>query len=206
MAKKIASHFNNVGIPDNMNYAMFVMVKIFCIAGLCASAILWLSIDLVNAAGSKYKFTNIKCQDHDKSFSHFEQCQLKVVKRGVVTLNVRVDLYKSPVTNSTMNVTILKKSNGYRAIIPNTTIDVCEYFKNTKRFPIIRMIFAIFEEASNLNHTCPYYDSIIIKDLLLEEKNFVMFPFPPGDYQYLANIYAYNDLKATIQVFSTKSV
>lgn len=49
------------------------------------------------------KFTNIKCEDHDLTFNHFQTCNLTVIKRGVVALNIHVNLYKTPVTNSSVS-------------------------------------------------------------------------------------------------------
>lgn len=46
-----------------------------------------------------FKFTNLKCQDHDPEFARFEVCQLSVKKRGIVSLDITCGIYKPPVTN-----------------------------------------------------------------------------------------------------------
>ncbi|XP_075160775.1 uncharacterized protein LOC142233658 [Haematobia irritans] len=150
---------------------------------------------------SVFKFTNLKCEDHDPSFASFEKCQLKVVGRGLVSLNIRVGLYKTPVTNSTINIGLYKRANGYKPFLYNTTENVCAFFANRKKYPIIKAVFDTFLKNSNLNHTCPYNDAIIVKDLILDESRFVYLPLPEGQYLAKANVFAYNDLKATVEVF-----
>ncbi|XP_013104281.2 uncharacterized protein LOC106084880 [Stomoxys calcitrans] len=151
-------------------------------------------------AKSSFKFTNIKCLDHDVKFSSFEICKLSVVGRGLVSLNIKVGLYKTPVTNSTINVAIYKKANGFKPFLYNYTVNVCAFFANRKRYPVIKVLFDIFLQHSNLNHTCPYYDAIVVKDLVLNENMFRLLPLPEGEYMFKLKVFAYNDLKATTEV------
>lgn len=123
---------------------------------------------------------------------------------------------------------LYKRANGYRPFLYNITHDVCDFFANRKRYPILKAFFDLFLHNSNLNHTCPYYvswiwyfyliiiskqnnilfkhfqDAIIVKDLVLREENFKFLPLPEGDYQFKLSVAAYNDLKATVQVFLTR--
>ncbi|XP_059224206.1 uncharacterized protein LOC106087001 [Stomoxys calcitrans] len=94
---------------------------------------------------SSFKFTNIKCKDHDIDFAHFDRCKLLVIGRGVVSLDIKVDLYKTPVSN------------------------VSEAFE--------------------------------IKNFLLNEESFRLLPIPEGDYLFKMHVFAYNDLKATVEVY-----
>ncbi|XP_073841469.1 uncharacterized protein [Musca autumnalis] len=143
----------------------------------------------------------MKCYDHDVSFSSFELCKLKVVRRGVVALNLRVGLYKTPVRNSTINLALYKRANGYRPFLYNITENVCAFFANRKRYPVLKVLLDLFLVHSNLNHTCPYYDAIIVKDLVLNEELFKFLPVPEGEYLYKLKVFAYNDLKATAEVY-----
>lgn len=45
------------------------------------------------------RFTNLKCNSLDTTFSIVEKCNLKLIRRGVVGLNITVKLLKIPVTN-----------------------------------------------------------------------------------------------------------
>ncbi|XP_013106474.1 uncharacterized protein LOC106086371 [Stomoxys calcitrans] len=152
-------------------------------------------------AKSSFKFTNIKCLEHDVSFSRFEICRLKVVGRDVVSLNIKVRLYKSPVTNSTVNLAFYKKSNGFKPFLYNGTADVCAFFANRQRYPIFKIIFDMFVRNSNLNHTCPYSDVLAVEELVLNEGMFRYFPLSEAEYLFKAKVYAYNDLKATLEIY-----
>jgi len=43
----------------------------------------------------------------------------------------------------------------------NTTVDACKFLKYRSNL-LANMLFSIFEDYSNLNHTCPYNVSILI--------------------------------------------
>ncbi|XP_065369070.1 uncharacterized protein LOC135961499 [Calliphora vicina] len=148
-----------------------------------------------------YKFTNVQCEDHDLKFSHFQTCNLKVVRRGVVALNIHVNLLKTPVTNSTINIAFYKRANGYRPFLWNITEDVCLFFGRRNRYPVLKFMFNLFLQHSTLNHTCPYNDDIIVKELILDEKGFQVAPFPVGQYLLKLKVFAYNDLKATVSAY-----
>uniref|UniRef100_A0A1I8NW86 MD-2-related lipid-recognition domain-containing protein n=1 Tax=Stomoxys calcitrans TaxID=35570 RepID=A0A1I8NW86_STOCA len=153
------------------------------------------------AAKSTFKFTNIKCQDHDVNFSRSEICRLKVIGRGIVTLNVRVGLYKIPVTNVSVNAAFYKKANGFKPFLYNYTVDFCDFLLKRKRYPVIKVLFDIFFTASNVNHSCPFDHAIIIDNLLLDEDKFRLFPIPDGEYMLKLKVFAYNDLKATVEMY-----
>lgn len=46
-----------------------------------------------------FKFTNVKCLEYDKPFATIPVCRLRMVRRGVVGLNLNVTLHQLPVTN-----------------------------------------------------------------------------------------------------------
>ncbi|XP_058985267.1 uncharacterized protein LOC105262238 [Musca domestica] len=94
-----------------------------------------------------------------------------------------------------------KRASGYRPFLYNITQDICAFFANRKRYPIVKVIFDVFLKQSNLNHTCPYNDAIIVKDLILEEDLFHFFPIPEGEYLFKITVSANNDLKATVEAF-----
>ncbi|XP_061402681.1 uncharacterized protein LOC133338528 [Musca vetustissima] len=116
-------------------------------------------------------------------------------------MNIRVGLYQSPVPNASLNLALYKRANGYRPFLYNISQDACSFFANRKRYPVLKVLFDLFLDKSNLNHTCPYSDAIIVKDFVLEEKLFHYFPIPEGEYLFKMKVFAYNDLKATVEVF-----
>ncbi|XP_059221397.1 uncharacterized protein LOC106094117 [Stomoxys calcitrans] len=154
---------------------------------------------IIMQAKSSFKFTNLKCLDHDVNFSRFEVCRLKVIGRGVVTLNIKVALYKTPVTNSTLNIALYKKANGFKPFLYNYTVDLCAFFANRKRYPVVKVLMELFVNNSNINHTCPYNDALMIKDLVFDEDRFQLLPIPEGEYMIKGKVFAYNELKATTE-------
>ena len=50
---------------------------------------------------------------------------------------------------------LLKKYNGYKPFLINSTIDCCELVKK-RNHPLGNMIYDMFKHFSNINHTCPY--------------------------------------------------
>ncbi|XP_061402680.1 uncharacterized protein LOC133338527 [Musca vetustissima] len=143
----------------------------------------------------------MKCYDHDPAFARFEICKLKVVRRGVVSLNVRVGLYQTPVTNTSINIAVYKRANGYRPFLYNISEDACAFLANRKRYPVLKVLLDVLLAKSNLNHTCPFTDAIVVNDMVLEDKSFNFLPVPEGEYLFKMKVFAYNDLKATIEVY-----
>ncbi|XP_046810101.1 uncharacterized protein LOC111679419 [Lucilia cuprina] len=102
------------------------------------------------------KFTNLHCEDHDLKFSRFEKYKLKVLRRGLVVMNINVNLYQTPVTNISINVGLYKRANGYRPFLWNISQDACLFFARQNRFPVLKFMLGLITEHSNINHTCPY--------------------------------------------------
>lgn len=61
---------------------------------------------------AEFKFTNLKCIEYDKSFATIPICKLKLVKRGVVALNIRVNLHQVPVNNVSVSISNLYVNEG----------------------------------------------------------------------------------------------
>ncbi|XP_075151054.1 uncharacterized protein LOC142225163 [Haematobia irritans] len=140
----------------------------------------------VEHKGPAFKFTNLKCQDHDRDSSQFEYCRLKVVGRGIVSMNLKVVMFKTPINNITVNIGIYKKGNIYHPFLYNFTVDLCQYFHTPNRFPIMKVLLSIIGYATNVNHTCPYIDPVIFDNLLLRENDFNRIPIPDGQYMLKA--------------------
>lgn len=52
------------------------------------------------------KFTNIKCQSSDMSFSKFTICRLRAIKRDVIELSIKAELLHLPVLEPTVSCKI----------------------------------------------------------------------------------------------------
>ncbi|XP_075167905.1 uncharacterized protein LOC142240071 [Haematobia irritans] len=157
---------------------------------------------LPNFVYNELRFTNIKCEELDRDFATFEKCRLKMVKRGIVALNVHVKLFKLPVTNVTVSFSLWKKVNGYRPFLYNVTEDFCRFQRNPKRNPFLNIMFTGMRNASNMNHTCPYDHDIIVNNLILNEGMFQLMPLPNGEYMFRLMVAAYNDWKADVKAYA----
>ncbi|XP_018803400.1 PREDICTED: uncharacterized protein LOC108977890 [Bactrocera latifrons] len=147
------------------------------------------------------KFTNIKCVALDKPFSDFAYCKLKALSRNEVALSLRCNIFKSPVTNVSLNVELLKRYNGYRPFLINRTVDFCEFLRHKKRVSVLHIVYNFLERYSNINHTCPYKDYIIVDRLILKPNYFALLPLPAGEYLLKLTVGAYNDWKSIVNVF-----
>ncbi|XP_017860683.1 PREDICTED: uncharacterized protein LOC108612316 [Drosophila arizonae] len=103
------------------------------------------------------RFTNVECEMLDPSYATFEQCELKILGRGIIGLNIYAKLNKGPFNNAKINISLWRKFNGYRPFIFNKTFDFCNYMKNPNGKLSFEKIFldSIFTN-SNLNHSCPF--------------------------------------------------
>ncbi|XP_050335061.1 uncharacterized protein LOC126762377 [Bactrocera neohumeralis] len=150
---------------------------------------------------SMIKFTNIKCVTLDKPFADFGYCKLKALSRDDVALSLRVNLFELPVNNVSLNVEVFKRFNGYRPFLFNKTLNFCDFLRHKKRVGVLDIVFKFLETYSNINHTCPYNNDIIVDRLILKPNYFALLPLPAGEYRIKVTVGAYNDWKAIVNVF-----
>nr|XP_043067612.1 uncharacterized protein LOC108122566 [Drosophila bipectinata] len=129
--------------------------------------------------GLVFKFTNVVCKSHNQSWFVFHYCRLKAVSRERVVLNINATALH-PAYDITFKVIIFKKANGYKPWILQGTIDGCRYMRKPYN-PVIRIVFDLFKEFSNINHTCPFVGPQVVKDFYLRPE-VLRLPFPSGDY------------------------
>ncbi|XP_029405639.2 uncharacterized protein LOC115066083 [Bactrocera dorsalis] len=147
------------------------------------------------------KFINLKCVTYDKPFADFRQCNLKALSRNAVALSLHVRLFQVPVNNVSVNLDVYKKANGYRPFMFNITADFCQFLKNKKRIPFGKLLMDTVEAYSNINHTCPFDNDIIVRDMVLKPEQMQLLPVPMGEYMLRISVAAYNDYKATIKAY-----
>ncbi|XP_061388824.1 uncharacterized protein LOC133323939, partial [Musca vetustissima] len=70
------------------------------------SMLVFFCVPLTTVYAITLRFTNLQCQAFHPEFAKFAKCRLKVVKRGVISLNINVELYQVPVTNATHNIIV----------------------------------------------------------------------------------------------------
>ncbi|XP_033241798.1 uncharacterized protein [Drosophila pseudoobscura] len=137
-----------------------------------------------------FKFTNFVCESYNQSWFVFHNYRLKAVSRNKVLLNMNATILH-PANNISVHGRIFKKANGYKPWLFDIYFDVCQYLRKRNQ-PFINIVYGLFKDFSNLNHSCPYVGPQIIKDFYLRPE-LLRLPFPTGD--YLVAIQWYFDKK-----------
>ncbi|KAH8344282.1 hypothetical protein KR084_012744, partial [Drosophila pseudotakahashii] len=126
-----------------------------------------------------FKFTNFACESYNTSWFVFHNCRLKAVARDKVLLNLNGTILH-PANDIHIHGHILKKFNGYKPWLFNEDVDACRYLRRPY-VPVVAIVYGLFKEFSNINHTCPYMGPQILKDFYLRPE-LLRLPFPTGDY------------------------
>lgn len=106
-----------------------------------------------------FKFTNVVCENHNKTWITVHWCRLRAISRNKTTFNLNVTL-NYPVDHP-VNIRgqLLQKANGYKPWLFSANIDACRFMKRAYN-PLAILVFKLFKEFSNFNHSCPYVVSI----------------------------------------------
>ncbi|XP_034102100.1 uncharacterized protein LOC117566664 [Drosophila albomicans] len=140
---------------------------------------LWIAFRLSHNEAIEFKFTNVICQSYNESWFVIHKCRLKAVNRTVNTMNVNSTVLH-PANHIGIQVQMLKKANGYKPWLFNFHLDVCRFVK-TQYNPFAKMVFNLFKEFTNFNHSCPYMGPQIIDGFYLRW-TFLPHTIPSGDY------------------------
>ncbi|XP_073835036.1 uncharacterized protein [Musca autumnalis] len=147
------------------------------------------------------KFTKLECKDNDKSLVDFKHCQLKAVGRNRIAMQVQAELMEPLHDGLQINAELFRKSHDFRPFLYNDTMDFCGFMKNPNRFMFWKILVQDMVKYTNLNHTCPYEDEIVVKDLILEENMFKTLPFPSNDYMVHLKALQQNIIKAEMKIY-----
>ncbi|XP_022226976.2 uncharacterized protein LOC111077134 [Drosophila obscura] len=157
---------------------------------------------------SKFEFTNIICNCVDEKFCAMDYCYLKSVNRSYKYLSVKVHLLQPPITNAKVNFAMYKRFSGYKPFLYNITVDGCKLLKNRKYNPVANYFFGFFKTLSNLNHSCPYHEDIIVDKVtsnIINHHATAVLPFPEGDYLVESHWFIDDIERAVFKVFGTLS-
>ncbi|XP_034127284.1 uncharacterized protein LOC117583189 [Drosophila guanche] len=140
---------------------------------------------ILHVSDGLFKYKNIKCKCYETSFCEFTTCELKILGRGIVGLNMHVQMKQPPITRIKAQVTTFRRFSGYRPFLYNVTVDFCGFMKNPKRFPFFFMVHEAIRKFSNFNHSCPYNHDISINRMVLTDEMISRIPVPSGYYKLL---------------------
>nr|XP_036672320.1 uncharacterized protein LOC108012280 [Drosophila suzukii] len=126
-----------------------------------------------------FKMTNVVCESYNKTWFEFHDCRLKAVSRDRILFNMNGTIWH-PAFNIQTHIKLYKRENGYKPWLIDTKMETCRFFR-TNYDPIGRIVFGLFQEFSNINHTCPYVGPQILKGFYLKPE-LLHLPFPTGQY------------------------
>nr|NP_001027131.1 uncharacterized protein Dmel_CG33688 [Drosophila melanogaster]AAZ66063.1 uncharacterized protein Dmel_CG33688 [Drosophila melanogaster] len=147
-------------------------------------------------------FTNLKCGIRGEKIYYFEKCFIKAVNRTHKYIDIYVNLHQQVVNNVTV-IKLMRHNNGYKPFFVDVTIDVCKFLKDPRQ-SIIKKLYDIYKNNSNINHTCPYKDVVIVHHLWtgnLESDFMKYLPLIDGDYAIYTEWSVYNVARAFIDVY-----
>jgi len=79
---------------------------------------------------------------------------MKAIKRYRTVVNFNGS-FTQPIYDMKARVQILKKENGFKPWLYDISFDVCEFLKKHNN-PVIKIIYNVVKDHSNMNHTCPF--------------------------------------------------
>lgn len=140
--------------------------------------------------------TNVVCESYDKSLTVFHYCRLKAYSRTKTSLHINAT-FLHPINSISVRFQMLKRANGYKPFLFDITVDACQFLRKPNN-PVIKIVYNMIKDASNINHSCPYVVRFLIKiiynyiSFLIDLQGTVVLndfhrislplPFPSGDY------------------------
>jgi len=107
------------------------------------------------------KMTNVVCESYDKSLTVFHYCRLKAYSRTKTSLHINAT-FLHPINSISVRFQMLKRANGYKPFLFDITVDACQFLRKPNN-PVIKIVYNMIKDASNINHSCPYVVRFLIK-------------------------------------------
>ncbi|XP_017021392.1 uncharacterized protein [Drosophila kikkawai] len=126
-----------------------------------------------------FKFSNFVCESYNKSWFEFHECRLKAVSRERVILNMNGTILH-PVNNAHTEGKVFKRESGFKPWLMESRVDACRFMRKSYN-PIAKLVFGLFKEFTNINHTCPYVGPQVVRGFYLKPE-LLLLPFPSGEY------------------------
>ncbi|EDW92999.2 uncharacterized protein LOC6532541 [Drosophila yakuba] len=165
--------------------------------------IFWTLLWSILVAGD-FHLQNVICESLDTTITNFSRCEMKFIRRGVTAFYMVWKVFKVPINKVDINVSLHKKSNGYRPFLFNQTLDFCYYMRNPQAHPLIYMMHKVFIQASNINHTCPYNHDVIINEFMYKENDLKDLPIPNGEYMIRLKVAFDKEYRTSIKIYAKR--
>ncbi|KAH8232235.1 hypothetical protein KR032_002461, partial [Drosophila birchii] len=153
---------------------------------------------------TRLEFTNFVCTSYDKNFGEFEYCYLKSINRSYKYISGKFKVYQLPITKAKVNFILWKRLNGYKPFLYNVTVDLCKFLTTPKSSPVVKFVYESFVEYSNINHSCPFNNDLILEKLPIEFLNYRLtkiLPLPEGDYLFEFRWIRFRNVFANIKIY-----
>ncbi|XP_034102093.1 uncharacterized protein LOC117566658 [Drosophila albomicans] len=127
----------------------------------------------------EFKFTNFVCENYNESWVTLNECRLRAVSRNRTIMNFNATLRHS-LNNIVIQAQMFRKANGYKPWLYKIEVDACRFLKKPYN-PLAIIVFKLFKDFCNFNHTCPYEGPILVKGFYLR-LSILPHNIPTGDY------------------------
>ncbi|XP_064540393.1 uncharacterized protein LOC135429845 isoform X2 [Drosophila montana] len=117
--------------------------------------------------GSFLRFTNITCESKDLSTNSIEYCYVGHLDRLRNYISVRYKLAQ-PLQNGFFFRfrLMIRNNNSWQPFLYAIDIDLCRFWKSRYN-AIAKLLYGLIEGHTNLNHTCPYTETFVTVDRVL---------------------------------------
>ncbi|XP_016925823.4 uncharacterized protein [Drosophila suzukii] len=103
-----------------------------------------------------YKFNSLNCELCAPDGGYIKQCHIKAIDRKHNMINIEAILNKT-ISQFEIHFKIVKReSGGWHPFLYDIRQDICQFFKNRRKFFISNLIYSFMKPYTNVNHTCPY--------------------------------------------------
>ncbi|ALC41236.1 maker50 [Drosophila busckii] len=99
----------------------------------------------------------------------------------------------------TLNAQLFKKASGFKPWLYKLSVEACAFLSRPYN-PIALIVFRLFKEFSNLNHTCPYEGALIVKGFYLRSE-ILPNAMPTGEYMLNVTWNVYKRAQAVTLVY-----
>nr|XP_036218818.1 uncharacterized protein LOC118680911 [Bactrocera oleae] len=127
------------------------------------------------------RFKKIICNSTDP-LTAYEKCHISNLNNSITAVTLHLKL-RQPIYSAYVNITIIQLSNNLNRVwYKITNLDACNFLVK-RRNPALRLLFSTFQKSTNINHTCPYKDYLILNELAINNPNLALIPFISGEYE-----------------------
>nr|XP_017098046.2 uncharacterized protein LOC108126119 [Drosophila bipectinata] len=134
-----------------------------------------------------FKLTNVRCESYNKSWVLINECRLKAINRHRIVFNFNAT-FIHPTRNIFVFYQMFKRESGYKPWLFKYSIDCCRFLKAPFN-PFAIMVYDLYKDFSNVNHTCPLFGDILIRGMYLSTAVKIP-PFPTGNYM-LSSVWSF---------------